>query len=411
MKFILFLLFQTSFIFCQIDVFNIGKSSFNINLNAVGKQSFYRNLEIKGFKPLRLRTKEYFKNQKIIYPKNIKNCDIGIVELSSKTLNNKNIIVTYYLLVINYKETAPIIYKSVEGKLDFSNREIIVDNKKKIYTLELETRKGKVEYVIDYNQPLDSNYTEDALSDSLILIDVKFSIPLWYNNIKYGVKYIEKDTICMALFDENDNGLFNEKNIDRIIISNKRDMPYFEIFETPSSVLISDSVVVKINNRFFNVNFIAPQGNLIYLDENFDVNPVNHIYLFEKIPETNYLRSDSSFTKISETAITGKYFFVYFWIPRIIDYRKNLIKIDSLANVYSNKITTLSLLKKGSFSELKNSVVNLKLASSQGLSNVELNRELHIDGSPYGVIFGKDGTFLKSIRSIQELIVFLENNE
>jgi hypothetical protein len=411
MKFILFLLFQSSFIFCQIDVFNIGKSSFNINLKEVGKQSFYRSFDIKGFKPLRLRTKEYFKNKKIIYPKNIKNCDIGIVELSSKTLNNKNIVVTHYLLVINYKQAAPIIYKSVEGKLDFSNHEIIIDKKKKIYTLELETRKGKVEYVIDYNQLLDGNSAEDALSDSLKWIDVKFSIPLWYNNIKYGIKYLEKDTICVALYDENDNGLFNEKNVDRIIISNKRDMPYFEIFDTPSSVLISDSVVMKINNRFFNVNFIAPQGNLIYLDENINAHPGNYIYLFEKIPETNYLRSDSSFTKISETAITGKYFFVYFWIPRCIHCGKDLKKIDSLANVYNNKITTLSLLKKGSFSELKNTLTNLKLTSHQGLSNFGLNRELHVDGSPYGVIFGKDGTFLKSIRSIQDLIVFLENNE
>ena len=410
-KIILALLLQTSFVFCQINVFNLSKSSFNVHLNKIGKHSIFKTFKIDGFEPLRIRTTSYFKNQKISYPKNIKSGDTAIVELSHTTLEKKNITVTYYLLITNYKSKNPTIYKSIEGKLDFSNNDIIINSKRRTNIIELETRKGKVEYVIDYTQKLNKSDGIAELSDSLALIDVKYSIPIWYNNLKFGVNYYKNDTICIALYDENNNGVFNEKNIDRIIISDKKEIPYFEALETASSTLISDSVFILLGKKSFKVIYIAPQGNLIYLDSINKIHSNDYLKLFEKIPDNVYLTSDSTSVRLNETAKTGNYFFVNLWIPRCVECVQDLVRIDSVSIAFKNKLSTLSLLNSVNLVELKKTMANLKLTSPQGLSSIKMNSELHLSGYPFGLLFNKNGDVIKRIHKVNELILYLKNHD
>ncbi|MFO0321884.1 MAG: hypothetical protein ACK504_05605 [Bacteroidota bacterium] len=381
-------------------------------MNKIGKSDFYRDFNLKGYAPLIIRKPIYFQNTKIFYPKKIqKSFDTAIVELSKTSILNANIIEKYYLLILNYKTNYPIIYLSNEGSLDFSNNQIIIDKKNRKYIIEIGTQKGITEFVIDYHQSICKGLVMSNLSDTTHILDVKYAIPITDNTIKYGTYKFETDSFCIALFDENNNGVFNENQIDRFILDDNKNAPYFEVGETSSSTLISDSICFKIKDNFYKVQYIAPQGNLVYLDKSPPVKS-NYLKLFEKIPDTFYLNSDSSFAFLNQQNKAGKYFLVHLWIARSGEQGINeLYEIDSLAKKYNKKLSALCLLSKSNYTELQNILKTNRFITPQGLSNKILNSELHVNGYNYNILFDKTGKVIKGIRSIKKINQYLDTHD
>lgn len=407
---ILFLFFALN-LFCQIDIFKISNTSFAINLEKSGKPSLYKNFKINGYAPLIIRKPRHYKNELVVFPKNIRKAkDTAFAEISIKSIVYKNIVEKYYFLVLNYKTKTPIVYISKEGVIDFSNNKIIIDKTIKKHILEIATKKGKTEFIIDYSQALSTNLGFSEMVDSTDLIDLNYSIPIWDNSIKYGVYQSEKDTLCIGLYDANHNGIFNEKNIDRLMITDLNYAPYFEIFETSSSSLISDSLFLKLNTGFLKTLYISPSGNLLYVDKVAFWND-NHLKLLGKIPDSNFLCSDSISYTLNSKSTIGKYFFVYIWITRCTSCLQDLSNIDNIMSRYKNKLASVCLLDKSNFLELNKTINNLKLKSPQGLTNKNLNNELHLNGYPFGILFDVNGNLIKKIGKTQELIDFLETHD
>lgn len=398
--------------YSQLDVFNISETSINFKLNKVGIYSHFKQFKLFGYAQLILYKSNHFVNKKIVYPKNIDNAsEIAIGEISKHSIVNKNIIDTYYFLVLNYKAEVPIIYLSKEGILDFGDNNKIIDNHNKRFSMLIHTQKGEIEYIIDYNQKRNLNISFSEYNDSINVIDLKYGIPIREVYLKYGTEIVEKDTLCLALYDYNHNGLFNEKKIDLLVLLNSKNAPYIESSETGSSSLISDTIKIKINNEYLKTVYIAPAGNLIYLDKASIPIDENYLKLLEDIPKVNFLDADSTSIQLSSKFKKGNYFFISTWINRCTECLKEIPRIDSVSNIYKNKLNTLFLLDKSTFNELKRTMKQLNLTSSIGLCNKKLHEELHINGYPYGLIFDKLGHFIKNIKNATELMVFLETTD
>ncbi len=411
-RILIIILLLSPYFYSQLDIFKISETSITFKLDKEGIYSHFKQFKLFGYAQLILYKSNHFADKKIIYPESVDiTSEIAIGEISKQSITNKNIIDTYYFLVLNYKTNSPIIYLSKEGVLDFSDNYKIIDKNHKRVSLQLHTQKGEIEYVIDYNQKRNMDIDFSEYTDSINILDLKYGIPITEVYLKYGIHIIGNDTLCIALYDQNHNGLFNENKIDLLVLLNSKNAPYIETFETGSSSLIHDTIKLKNNDEYFKIIYVAPAGNLIYIDKALASNDEQYLKLLSGIPKISFLDADSISIYLNSKFEKGKYFFIYTWISRCTYCLNDIPRIDSVSTIYKNRLNSLFLIDKSTFGELKYTLKRLSLTSNFGLCNKKLREELHINGYPYGLMFNKLGRFIKNIKNADELMKFLETTD
>lgn len=414
MKYILCLIFlaqlKTS-IYSQTDIVFINQKTKKIQLDKIGKPEHFKTFNLLGYAPLILRKPIYFQKNKIVYPHGIKkSVDIAFAEISFNSNINKQLAESYYFLVVNYKTKYPEVFMSKQGEMDFSNNNKIITTKKRVCDFSIGTNKGKTEFIIDYNKKLSYGIGFSETTDTLNMVNPKYSIPVWENYIKYGVLKTEDDSVCIALYDENRNGIFNEIDIDHIILTKYKNAPFFEINETFGAMKIASSNCINVKDEFFNVTYLSPNGTSI-LAEKIE-QPTNNscIRIFDRVPDETFRNSDSSLVELNKYFESGKFLFVNIWTSYCESCIDNFTKIDSLVSTNNSTLKVLSLLNKSNFEDLKKLTVKYNLKSTNGLTNKSMNMSLHLSGYPYMVLFDKTGKLILQTNVIEDVISYLKKN-
>jgi hypothetical protein len=392
--------------YSQIAVPNVFSKL--IILNKTGYPYYITELDMKGYASLFLRTPKNFKN--ISYPTKLrKTKDTAIAEISSVSLDNPNITQKFYLLVFDYKSKHPTIFLSEENSLHFNNKPII-DSRNKKYNLSVKTKKGALELLIDYSEKLNGVNNYIGTGDSTTVVAAKYALPIWIRTIRYGSYLVNKDSIYFAISDENQNGVFNEYKQDRIAISNKREVPFFELYETSSSTLVNSEITLSINSELYSITSITDDGTTITIEPTNFVKGIT-LKLFNGLTDASYINSKGDKTVLNEVLEKGKYSIVYFWIKRCTECEEDLKKIDSISLKLKNKLTTLCLLDKSNTSELVNTITKLNLTSNQGTANLQVARDFHLSGYPSILLFDRNGLFIKKIKKISEIETEINKNQ
>ena len=410
--FCLFCLFMIkSLIHAQEDIVVLDDKTIKIQLDKIGKPEHFKTFHLFGYAPLVLKQPAYYNPTIITYPSNLKkSSDIAFAEITSNTNINKQIAEKYYFLVSNYRSKSPEVFMSKEGEMDFSNNFKIITKKKRKYDFRVLSKKGSIEYIIDYNQKLSYGIGFSAYSDTLNQIESKYSIPIWEDYIKYGTLKIGQDSVCIALYDVNRNGLFNEIDEDQIVLIRYNNLPFFEITETFGSMKISKSNCINIKNEYYDITYISKNGTTVCIKKVQE--PINDSYLriLDKVPDEDFINSDSSSIALNKYFQPGKFLLVNIWTSYCETCINYFPKIDSLLHISNNSLKTLSLLNKNNYDELKKLITKFNIKSPTGVASKRLNLSLHLSGYPYMILFDKTGSFVFKTNNIDKLILFLKEN-
>lgn len=401
-------------LFSQIDIPIVSENTLNIKLKYIGKVStikliWYNDL----FSSLPIYKPKHFNVNEVNYPKKSKENfeEIALAKISNQnkdTINKEYI----YLLVVNYKSNNPIIYINKNGTFNFSVNDKIIDKNTKVARIKVETKKGALEYIIDLNKKKKPYHKDVQFNDTTNLIDEKYYIPIWQNKIKYGVIKNETDSFNIALFDVNNNGAFNEKGIDLMMVNSKIESNYFIPITNSSAKKISTENVVKLrDNIFYEITHIDPLGDYLLIEKLNKNSTKNYIKIFDKIPDESFINADSVLLHLKSFCNKGKYTYINILTEFCRPCIKKIPAIDSLSIKYSDKITIISLLDRGNYQDLKNLIKQFNIHSLYGLSNQKINYEINANGYPYGVLFDKEGNVIKEIRFDDELEDFLRTHE
>ncbi len=390
--------------YSQVTISNIFNKV--VTLNKTGYPYYVKVLNMKGYASLFMRTPESFKN--ISYPSKIKKPkDIAVAEISSISLDNSNIIQKFYLLIFNYKSNHPTVFLSDENTLNFNSKPII--NRKNIkYNLSIKTKKGVLELLIDYSEKLNGVNNYIGVGDSNTVIPAKYALPIWIRTIKYGSYLLNKDSIYFAISDENQNGVFNDYKQDRVAISNKRDIPFFELYETSGSTVINSDMALLVNNETYAITSIEADGGTISIEPITSSKGIT-LKIFDSLTDASFINNLGNKMVLNEVLEKGKYSLIYFWIKRCTECEIDLKKIDSISLKLKDKLSTLCLLDKSNTAELVDIITKLNLKSNQGTANLQVVRDLHANGYPSILLFDKKGLFIKRINKLSEIEALITN--
>ena len=388
----------------QINFVQFSESTLKVTLDKTGKNRFFKLVNVGNYGLMPLFSKNQFKNYIISYPKRSKGTDTAFVELSSNSTNNKFLIEKYFLLVFNYKSKQPTVYIIKEGSIDFLEAKPIIYKNNRSTKIELKTLKGKVEYLIDLDETTNSFSQILPIIDTINCVKMQYWLPTILNNLKYGVLESEKKSFLLGLYDVNNNGLFTDKNIDILTISDVKEAPYFETYQTPSTTFILDSINIKTDSTIFKIIYINPLGSSIYLEKIKNKKCDDCLSLFKEIPNQSYINTDSTAIELQSLLQRGKYLYVDIWATFCPPCVKNLPIIEDLAIKYKDKLIVLSLLDRTNLQELKRYIEKFKLRTLQGLSTDKLNYSLHQAGYPYGILFDENGkVVIQELRDLKVL--------
>ncbi len=398
-------------------VSNLTKNTIYLPLDRIGKshlQLLFETGELYNPMPI-FRLSKYRESEKIIlFPKGVKEVDsnMAIAEFSPKFIKNKNLTESLFLLIVNYKSSKRSVYLTRGENLDFSNAEKIIDKKKQLAKIVVKTTEGSLEYIVDFNRKMNWEVFDANKNQNKFLVDSTYFLPIWLNTIKVGQLKLKDNTIYVALHDLNRDGVFDTKGNDFISLNPKQEPFYFTSFESSSACKIRNAITLKIGDTsYFKIKTIDRIGNYILLEKSNKQSDNNCIYPLEKIPNLSFLKSDSTLLYFKSLVNGQKYIYINFLTEYCLPCLKKIPDLESVAQKNEHKLTTISLLDRGDSKVLNSLIEKYTIKTLYGLSSNLLNNEFRLNGYPYGVLFDKNGTYIKEIRFLEDLEQFLSKNE
>lgn len=236
-----------------------------------------------------------------------------------------------------------------------------------------------------------------------------------------GVYKDKKETFRISIFDYNDNGIFNEPEIDYIIITMPNEVELRYHFGV-SFKRIEDEMFIKTNNRTFKIVEIDSLGQHIKINETKESGDY-FVKLINQIPNMQFTTLKGSQKNFRDYVDGEKFIYVEFWGLWCGGCIQILPELSKVYQHHKNKLTFIYLnaaadkrLKKLNISEniedIEALIEKYKLEEwIHGISNNEIENEFLINGYPYGVLFDKNGNVIKFNCSYKDLDNILNNLE
>ena len=229
--------------------------------------------------------------------------------------------------------------------------------------------------------------------------------------IKSGLAIAGEDSIRVALFDGNNNGLYNEPDSDRFILANLNDTVFFPFDDLYSSTINKKNGHCFVDKNGKQIEFVraSPYGENLTFNVLDQTNNSEHIKVGKKLPRFKYITWKGEHQKINKLK---KYeLYIYFGSPLATNFSSDTAALRVLASRYSKSLRVIGFIEVNKSYELsifgQYSYLNWILA----YKNKDLNRMLGIRGLPSSIYTQKRRRVIRYNLTPNELLHELNNKE
>jgi hypothetical protein len=229
--------------------------------------------------------------------------------------------------------------------------------------------------------------------------------------IKSGLAIAGEDSIRVALFDGNNNGLYNEPDSDRFILANLNDTVFFPFDDLYSSTINKKNGHCFVDKNGKQIEFVraSPYGENLTFKVLDQTNNSEHIKVGKKLPRFKYITWKGEHQKINKLK---KYeLYIYFGSPLATNFSSDTAALRVLASRYSKSLRVIGFIEVNKSYELsifgQYSYLNWILA----YKNKDLNRMLGIRGLPSSIYTQKRRRVIRYNLTPNELLQELNNKE
>ena len=222
--------------------------------------------------------------------------------------------------------------------------------------------------------------------------------------VKSGVALAGGDSIRIALFDANNNGVYNEPDSDRFVLANLTDTVFYPFDDLYGSTISKKSGHCFIDKNGKQLEFVSATSNgsrvtFKVLDQ---TNNSGQIKAGKKLPRFKYITWKAERKKISKLR---KYqLYIYFGSPQAANFAADTAALRVLAHDYEKTLRVIGFIEVNKSYELsifgQYSYLNWILA----YKNKDLNKKLGIRGLPSSIYAKKRRRVVKYNLTPNELL-------
>ncbi len=253
---------------------------------------------------------------------------------------------------------------------------------------------------------LNSYYKEN--SGSKYFAGTDYSFKETRLNTQAGDFKLGNDSFRIALKDGNCNGLYNNEDVDFLLIGN------YKSNETPELNIPLKNNVSKVffekNGKRYVVENIDELGKNITIKIDESAKLKNALVVGKKIKKFKFETSDTIKKKISIKKFKKKPTYIYVWKIDQENFTQDTIALRKIQNLYADKIHIVTLNYGEKPIIIKRIKARKKINWLIGFSTAKINQMLYVEKFPTGILTRKKLKVSKVGLSPTELLLLLQNN-
>ncbi|MBP9689947.1 MAG: hypothetical protein KBE91_10080 [Bacteroidia bacterium] len=203
--------------------------------------------------------------------------------------------------------------------------------------------------------------------------------------IKSGVALAGGDSIRFALYDGNNNGIFNEADSDRFVVASINDTVFYPFDDLYGSTISKKQgyCFVDKNGKQFEFKSATANGSLLTISISSQANNADQIKQGKKLPRFKYITWKGERKKIAK--LRRYHVYIYFGSPQSTNFTADTIALRELAHKYPKTLKVIGFIEVNKSYELsifgQYSYLNWTLA----YKDKNLNKKLGIRGLPSSI--------------------------
>jgi thiol-disulfide isomerase/thioredoxin len=217
--------------------------------------------------------------------------------------------------------------------------------------------------------------------------------------------------ITVALFDVNEDGIFNTIDVDYLLIGPRGATQLYE-HQSVQTKVIRPFIYIEHQKLLFRVINISPQGKFIELEQ-CDRSAVKTgspvLKIFDKIPDQKFELLTGESSNLRDYVGQGKLIYIDIWGTWCPGCIQEIDELKGLHKKYKTRLTIISLNHKDNDrNRVIRFVKNNGIEWVNGFSTEAINLEIMQAAYPYGALFDEKGQLIKSDFSASGLSAYLK---
>jgi hypothetical protein len=200
-------------------------------------------------------------------------------------------------------------------------------------------------------------------------------------NILAGDYTNGSDSFRLGIKDFNCNGLFNEKEMDVLMLSSYGENTFFnETIEIPKN----KNTIFEWRNKQYKIVEIAEDGSSIKIKENVGATLLYALNIGEKLPKFKYCKAQNKPIKLKSKKLKKKPIFIFFWNNRYERFEKDTSFLRLLQEEFGDRIHILALNYGNTPTQIRRIRLLNGLEWTIGFSTLAINELFYVKEVPRG---------------------------
>lgn len=364
------------------------------------------------------KSKKLKKNLKIIFPENFNVDDTAIALIYFSGWKDSTIPDRAAVLIGNFKKR-PTIIVDYNNNLDFSDDDVLENEESDqgfSFKLKNSEKDAFVKVEIDhinweeaYDREESERRSKGANSLDHPIVDSDFWFDVKRINFKTAKYIVNNDSAYIALIDGSGDGLYDDKNWDKILIAN-RDINNLTLDLANDAYLPKEQgFFIEINENTFEVVEIEPTGAYIKIKEAPKKNIVSRLKEGTLVPDFSFTTFSGSSQNIYSITSKKNYTLLQFWGAWCKPCVANIPKLLKIESQYKN-LSVVGFNAYDSNEKAIKFIKNKKIPWLNGFANEEILDVFDVNSFPTYILISGDNKVYKRLNNLNELELFLQEN-